>query len=189
MSLDWTAARLGEFRQGVAQSVVADQQQGQVVVGPLVLGVDGDRLPQVHLGIGPAALEVEAVAHVAEDVGVAGFHRQGLAIELSRFAELALLVMDDRQPRVGIGPAPIAVKGGAVGGHCLIEISLLFGGSTHADLNIGLLRRRDLRPAAFRLVPKTQGRGCTVAGSNVLAACQADQRPGRQHSPDSWSST
>jgi len=189
VGLDGIVACPPKFCQGVVQSVVARQQQGQIVVGSQVLRVDGDRLPQVHLRLGPAALEVQAVAYVAEYVGVAGMHRQGLAIEIGRLAELALLVVDDRHACVGVGPASIAVECGAVRGHCLIEVPLLFGRSSHTDLDIGLLCRRDRGPAALRLVAQTQGRGYTRARRSMLAARQADQCPGRHYFSESQSST
>jgi hypothetical protein len=50
------ASALLEFRERLVQLVVSDQHEGQIVVGSLESGVNGDRLPQDHLRLSPTAL-------------------------------------------------------------------------------------------------------------------------------------
>ena len=136
-------ARPLKLSQSLLGSLHVCINQGEIVVGTRVVRVDGERLLEIPLGVFPLPLEVETVAHVAEDVGVSGAGLQGLLIFLFSLAILALERLDVGQVQVRIATFLVAFERLAISNLGEPDVSLVFGGPAQSDLDVSLLRRSD----------------------------------------------
>ena len=155
MGIGFRAAGATEFGERVLAASEVSQHQAEVVVGPLMLGRQCDGLTQVHFGFGPPVLQIEAIAHVAEDVGAAGLALQGLPIQLLRLLELARPIVQHCQAQAGIGAVRVAFEGLQVGGGRLGGIAAFFHHPAHGDLDVRRLPAGYLACCQGRARPKT----------------------------------
>jgi len=122
---------------------ITNAKQCKVVVGARVVRLYGQCLLETSFSFGPASLEVIAVAHVAEDIGVGWVQIEGAFIEAFGFLKLSLPVMENGQPHASVGAFLVALNCLGVALHGGFEVALLFRGPRERDVNIGLLRARN----------------------------------------------
>ena len=139
MGVGGGTARPLKLSQSLLGSLHVCINQGEIVVGTRVVRFDGERLLEIPLRVFPLPLEVETVAHVAEDVGVSGGDLQGLLIFLFSLAILALERLDVGQVQVRIATFLVAFEHLAISNLGEPDVSLVFGGPAQSDLDVSLI--------------------------------------------------